>query len=645
MSTLFCRRQRAAGFCFLIFSINLLYLPQAAATVVIEPRVGFHGVFQLGHPFPLEIELSNTGRLAEGRLEVRVWKGGATKGGAPYLVNYQRAVFLAAQARKTVQLTIDPDFISRPVKITFSGADVAVSQELDLRRYFSPTPVLLFMSESSSLPPLALATGSQNRLVSIAPERLAADSRALLGVSHVILYDQSLRELSRAQLLALDSWITAGGRMIILGSLNYALYQEPGLSRFLPVRVTGVKQISFVPNVGKGEHATHIEGAWAQTSSVVSGKALAETAGIPWLVEASRGRGRILYVALDVGRPPLSQWAGLPRFLQSLITPTGSDETLPRTEWNDAVFNQLIASPTFISTYVPSGSLFLAMAGYLIAIGVVAWLWQRRRLPPHKLLGGLVLMVFGSMAAGYYHFSRGGHVPDGVLLSSTVLESSGDGFVDAQSNLALFSTQLRRYELQLERGWMELTPVSSRARDAGEQAVVTDDSGGASRYQLPLREWDYRLFRMRRIDRFPLRVEFEVQGDRLVMHVENHSAKDLANCWLVIPGQRFDLGALPRGASWRKSFPLTSTTAKDDVGRVDTVSFREVTFPDKIRDILFHSSMFPRDGDIRWTGGAAVFFGWVKDAEPRVRIDDSRIQAQDFALFRVIFPLPGSEDE
>ncbi|HEY7218935.1 MAG TPA: hypothetical protein VH985_11145, partial [Candidatus Binatia bacterium] len=234
---------------------------------------------------------------------------------------------------------------------------------------------------------------------------------------------------------------------------------------------------------------------------------------------------------------------------------------------------------------------------------------------------------------------------DGVLLSSTVLESSGDGFVDAQSNLALFSTQLRRYDLQLERGWMELTPVSSRARDAGEQAVVTDDSGGASRYQLPLREWDYRLFRMRRIDRFPLRAEFEVQGDRLVMRVENHSAKDLANCWLVIPGQRFDLGALPRGASWRKSFPLTSTTAKDDIGRVDTVSFREVTFPDKIRDILFHSSMFPRDGDVRWTGGAAVFFGWVKDAEPRVRIDDPRIQAQDFALFRVIFPLPGSEDE
>ena len=111
--------------------------------------------------------------------------------------------------------------------------------------------------------------------------------------------------------------------------------------------------------------------------------------------------------------------------------------------------------------------------------------------------------------------------------------------------------------------------------------------------------------------------------------------------------QRSSHLSTPRGTSWRKSFPLTSAKAKDDgaLNRVDPVSFREVTFPDKIRDILFHSSMFPRDGDSRWAGGAAVFFGWVKDPEPRVRVDDPRIQAQDYALFRAIFPLTGGEDE
>jgi hypothetical protein len=435
--------------------------------------------------------------------------------------------------------------------------------------------------------------------------------------------------------------------MVIIGSFNYALYQEAALSRFLPVRVTGAKRVSFIPSDGKGKRAVALAGVWAQASHVVSGKALAESEGLPVLVEASRGRGRVIYLALDVGRPPLSQWDGLPRFLQTLIAPLAADEPALRTEWNDAVFAQLIASPSFISTYIPSGSLLFAMIGYLLGIGALAWLWQRRRLGPRILLIGFLTFVTAGSVAGYVHFSHGGNIPDGVLLASTVIESSGDGFVEAQANLALFSTQLRKYDLQMERGWIDLTPVSTRAQESPDEAVVMQDGSGTSRYRLPLREWDYRLFRMRHVDRFPMRADIETQGDKLVMTVDNQSAKDLINCWLLLPGQRFDLGAIPRGASWRKVFPLTGAKAQDNttLQRGDSLNFREVTFPDKTRDILFHSSFFPRDGDARWAGGAAVFFGWVKDPEPRVRVDDSRIQAQAYALFRAVVPLGSGEDE
>src|SRR5687768_458232 len=104
--------------CALLLSFLSLYIvffpALGAAEIFIEPRIGFHGVFQLGRPFPLEVELSNSGRPAEGTLEITVWKGGATKGGVAYPLYYRRDIFLSAQGRKTVQLTIDPDFISRP---------------------------------------------------------------------------------------------------------------------------------------------------------------------------------------------------------------------------------------------------------------------------------------------------------------------------------------------------------------------------------------------------------------------------------------------------------------------------------------------------------------------------------------------------
>ena len=625
----------------LAWLLAVLSATPAAAQIAIDARVGFHGVFQLGRPFPLEVELSNSGRPAEGTLDVQVWKGGATKGGAPYPIKYRREIFLAAQARKTIQLTVDPDFISRPLTITFTSASGNTAREIDLRRNFSPAPVLLLVNDSGSLPPIALGATAQSRLVSLALSELAADARALLGVSHIILYDQSLRDLSRPQLLALETWLSAGGRMVIVGSLNYALYQEPVIGRFLPVRVSGTRRISFIPPVGKDESKVTVGDVWTQVSTRFGGEVRAESQGLPLVVEAARGRGKIIYLALDIGRPPLSQWPGLPKYLQTLLAPGAVDEPAAQAEWNDAIFTQLITSPTFISTYVPYGSLFFAIAGYLTIIGLLSWVWQRRRLATHQTLMALLTLVTAGSGAGYVYFSRGGHIPDGVLLSSTVLESGPDGVVDAQANLALFSTQPRQYNLQMERGWMEFTPLSNRPREPREAAVLSQEGGGVSHFKLPLREWDYRLFRLRFVDRFKLRADFNVQGDKLTMKIDNQSGKDLFDCTLLLPGQRHLLGEIRRGGRLDKEFSLAPAKDGNDGAsqRMEQVNFRDVSFANKTRDILFHSSFFPRDGDNRWASGAAVFFAWVKDPAPRLRIDDPRIQTQDYALFRARIPL------
>ncbi len=632
---------------FWLLLLATLSAAPAAAQIAIEARVGFHGVFQLGRPFPLEVELSNSGRPAEGILDVQVWKGGATKGGAPYPIKYRREIFLAAQARKTVQFTVDPDFISRPLTISFTSTAGNGTREIDLRRSFSPAPVLLLVNDSGSLPAMALGPTAQSRLVSLSLSELAADARALLGVSHIILYDQSLRDLSRPQLLALETWLSAGGRLVVVGSLNFALYQEPVISRFLPVRVSGTRRISFTPAVGKDETKVTIGDVWTQLSTPLGGEVRAESQGVPLWVDAVRGRGKIIYLALDIGRPPLSQWLGLPKYLQTLLAPGAVDEPGARAEWNDAIFTQLITSPTFISTYVPYGSLFFAIVGYLTVIGLLSWVWQRRRLTTRQSLIGLLIVVTAGSGAGYVYFSRGGHIPDGVLLSSTVLESGPDGVVDAQANLALFSTQPRQYNLQMERGWMEFTPLSNRPREPREAAVLSQEGGGVSRFQLSLREWDYRLFRLRFVDRFKLRADFNVQGDKLTMKIDNQSGKDLFDCGLLLPGQRHLLGEIRRGGRLDKEFSLTP--AKDgnngSSNRIEGVNFREVSFANKTRDILFHSSFFPRDGDSRWSSGAAVFFAWVKDPAPRLRIDDPRIQTQDYALFRATIPLNRGEEE
>src|SRR3989337_3011111 len=55
--------------------LSFLFSSLSYAEILLEARVCFHGVFQRGRPFPLEIEVITSGRPADGFVEVQVWKG------------------------------------------------------------------------------------------------------------------------------------------------------------------------------------------------------------------------------------------------------------------------------------------------------------------------------------------------------------------------------------------------------------------------------------------------------------------------------------------------------------------------------------------------------------------------------------------
>jgi hypothetical protein len=256
----------------------------------------------------------------------------------------------------------------------------------------------------------------------------------------------------------------------------------------------------------------------------------------------------------------------------------------------------------------------------------------------------LALACFGWIlfagAAGYLFVSRGGHSPDGVLLAAAVMEDAGDGYVEARSNLALFSTQRREYSLAFGRGWVDAMPLPAPAStQAAVQSLVYRHGGSATLVQLPLEDWGFRLLRGRHVERLQLTAAIERQGGELLLKVHNQSGKDLIDCWLVAPGTRVALGDLPRGESWTKSFPLSAVG-----GRIEE-SLREIKFNDKPRDVLFHTSFFPQDGSQTAWRGAALFFGWVRDPEPRFEVGDPRIRVQNYALYRVIVSLAGGDEE
>ena len=137
---------------------------------------------------------------------------------------------------------------------------------------------------------------------------------------------------------------------------------------------------------------------------------MTESQGLPVLVENDWGKGKVTYLALDAGRPPLSTWNGLPKFLQSLLTPAAGENLSLRPQWSEAIFSQLLLSPSFVSTYIPTRSLFFAIVGYLAGVVVLSRLWQRRRMTRRTLALSCCGWILCAAAAGYLFFSRGGQV-------------------------------------------------------------------------------------------------------------------------------------------------------------------------------------------------------------------------------------------
>lgn len=632
-------RKAAFTLCLHLSLSLIICVSLKASELTLEPLVGFNGLFQLGYPFPLRVTLTNLGRPLEGTLGVKIWKGGPSKGINPYPVYYRRDVFLYAQSQKSIQFTIDPDSISRPLTVSFSSPGTELSKEIDLRRHFSPSPLNLLLTENSVPPTVPLASNASVPLISFSISHLPSEARAYQGVSTIIFYEQSLRDLSKPQIAALETWLSSGGRMLILGSIHYALYQEPSMSRFLPVRVVGSRWFSSLPSLEKvfREKASPLRNLFVQDAKLIEGRVLMEERGTPILVEMSRGRGRVFYLSLDVGRPPVSHWDGLSLLFGNLwSSPEGGRSTL-QTSWDESVFFQLLWNPSFISTYVPVRSFFLLLLFYLGGLSLLAWLWQQRRLPRRALVLSLLSLVVFSSFGGYLHFSRGGNIPDGVLVSSTLLESIPDGYVEAQSNVVLFSTQRRDYKLRVESGWSELEPVP-RSGVSDDAALVVQEEGGSTGFIFPLREWDYRLFKIRSMARFPLRAELQNKGDHFLLRLTNLSTKDLTECWLVVSGQRFFLGDVRQGSSQLREF--SASPADDQAKTQNRMDLRDIPFSDKTRELLIRYSFFPQDqGMSRWGSGAVLFFGWVNGAPRRVWVDDARVLAYDYTLFRTVIPL------
>ncbi len=606
----------------------------------IRAQPGFGGVFRLGEPLPLRVELVNSGAAVRGVLEVEEARGGPTRGIPAYSFLQRRDVFLSAHARKVVFLTVDPDSVARPLWLRFTGAGRTHEASVSLRGRFTGQPLVLLLTRSNVAPAIPLSREAPTPVVSLPLTDLPEDPRAYGGVWSVMLYEQSLRGLSGRQRSALERWLSSGGVMAALGGVHYALYRDPATAGLLPVEVRGLKRLDALPDLS-ARLGGSLEDVLVQQAAATRGTVLLAERDTPILVERSHGQGRVAYLALDVGRPPVADWAGLPALFEEMLGAPPPRPSDPWNAWSRDVFTGLLQDFGFVSLRSPMLSLLLLLALYVGSLLLWFRLWKAGPRSRRGLAFAPAGLVLASALGGYGYFDRGGYVPDGVLISSTVVdESPWSETAAAHSDVGLFATRRRDFSFSLGPGWTQLD-LAPAADEGSKASLVLRQGGPRDRVHVPLAEWSAALFKLRSVRPSSVRVDWEQSRDLYRVGIANRSAGPLTECWLVVEGRGYALGDVPPGGSLRREVPAFPDAARSGEGEGPEV--RDVRFDEAVRGVLMRRALFP-DGDAPDPRTAFVV-GWFRDGEPALRVEDPRVTEHHYRMFRVAVPLGGAEED
>lgn len=253
--------------------------------------------------------------------------------------------------------------------------------------------------------------------------------------------------LSPQQEANLLSWLEAGGLLLVGGGSGWqqsAALLPPGL---LPLRPTGVEMLGAddlaplgLPYLMPGDYTIGV--------GDISGRALISSQGKALLVAKEVGRGTVLWSALDLESPPLTNAANAEAFWQKVLLLRPVDKNLaPDANFVNNIFNAI--SQDDLATSLTPSKLFLILLGYIILVGPVNWLvlWKiDRREWAWFVIPAVALLLTG----GFFAFGRLGRSSEEVIFQVNLISQHTARLATAESFSGVFVSSSKRITLSSE---------------------------------------------------------------------------------------------------------------------------------------------------------------------------------------------------
>jgi len=565
--------------------------PPAGPTIAVQ--LGFGGLAKVGGWLPVAVQVSNEGASVSGELQVEVDDSSGTRRNRAFYFRpptvYTVPATLPSHSRKQYQIDVFLPFPTKGLTVRLmTDQGLLVQQDAPLQALSGSDVLCGVLSRNQDffqlLKNLDLPgrQGKKPVVVPLRPEDLPARQHTLSSMDCLIVNNISLSGLTDDQKAALLGWVNDGGLLILGGGSGWQKTLQPLPKELLPVDVNGVRSIPSLNSLTNFAHQPiKGNGPWlVSAGKVVSGTVVAQDSGVPLLVGTRRGKGSVIYLALDPTTEPLNTWSGnaalwkymmaynsTPLAVYPFFNAYGGFSTIqnwglpPRT----AIYNISGVDPP------SSGWLVVFIGIYALIAGPVNYLVLR--LTGHKALGWVTIPVF--IAAGAvvsYQFVQQYRGSDLVLNKISLVRSEDDSSqVNVRSYVSLYTPRKGDFEL--------LTPgtasVTSYSRPA---AVATPTLDSSNSWQLKVNEGDT----SNRAD-LPLEVsntasvlidsqtklagsiqsDLKVQGDKISGSVTNRTGEPVSDVVLAIGSDVYGMGTLNSGQTKPVDFNFSSNSCSN----------------------------------------------------------------------------------
>jgi len=658
----------------LAFSLLALSLPAAAQTQA-GPRLSatpaYDGYFKYGEWLPIWIELENQGKDVDGEVRVQVTGSqGTTVFAAP--------ITLPTGSRKQFPLYILPNNFSRELQVNLvSKGQVLATQRISVR----PQPNISFFvglasPERGALGLLnAIVLPGQDRpkvIVDVELAELPERPEALRSLDVLVLNNVDTGRLTPGQAGAIETWVRAGGRLVIGGGAG-ALETTVGLPEtLLPAHVQNTVEVAAdnIQELARFAGADPILGQQRLVAAVgkpdAESQRLAGSEALPLVIERAVGNGSVDFVAFDLSGVPFNGWPGTQTFWEKLLAPGAA---YPPNMPFDVSLRQMRGNQLFYAlTNIPSldlpsiQGLTILLLVYIVMVGPANYLALRRLRRLHLAWVTIPAITLAFTAGAFWtgYVMRG---TDLLMNKIAIVEVQPGGTAAVTSYMGLFSPRQQSYEILVEGGGL-VSPMTGYdgggwgpgGPSIGGEMVFTQGNPSTIR-GLTVNQFSMQSFMAEETwdDFGQIRGDLRMENDVLTGVVRNETPYTLTDVVVVIQTRFVRLGDLAPGEEAKVDLGLGNLQAERFGPPISYLVFQDrmnQTGPNpRAVDLKINILSAVLDNNMSWGAKAAInsrvfpggdssitrgnpvtVFGWLDQAPPNVEVRNNRLSQQTTAL-------------